>query len=315
MYRQVVPGFMKTSLLLLMVILILGGCQKAEVEVPKQKVVVRVNGDPITEEEVLRRIQSVRGEVTKEDVDPGTWQRLTEAAVDSEILDLLLYQASVKEGFSVSTQRVNADLARTREMLGDEPYEEMLQKRGVEEEGLHQYLERRILITRYREHLLSHINPGDDQLEAYFEGHPERFALPDNWRLHILVYTQPGDAAAAYERYDKGTSFDTIAADHKESGGKGTRTRPMPRDAIPGGMKEVVVRARTGDVVHYEGADSGYLIKVLEKIEGGARNFEEAREDVREYLTELRKQKFLDDWYEQGLRQASIEYLEDHGVK
>ena len=166
-----------------MVILILGGCQKAEVEVPKQKVVVRVNGDPITEEEVLRRIQSVRGEVTKEDVDPGTWQRLTEAAVDSEILDLLLYQASVKEGFSVSTQRVNADLARTREMLGDEPYEEMLQKRGVEEEGLHQYLERRILITRYREHLLSHINPGDDQLEAYFEGHPERLfgLIPASW--------------------------------------------------------------------------------------------------------------------------------------
>jgi len=120
-------------------------CGKSPEEKTQARVLARVNGDPITEVAVLRRIQSMRGNITKEDVDHGTWQRLTESAVESEMLDLLLLQAAKKEGYTVSPKTVDRDLARTREMLGEKAYQAMLEKRGVDEDQFRRYLADRLL--------------------------------------------------------------------------------------------------------------------------------------------------------------------------
>jgi hypothetical protein len=54
-----------------------------------------------------------------------------------------------------------------------------------------------------------------------------------------------------------------------------------------------------------------YLIKVLEKINGKKRGFEEAKEDVQNHLRELREQRLLNDWYETQIEAATIEHLRE----
>ncbi|MFO7661111.1 MAG: hypothetical protein R6X18_00820, partial [Chloroflexota bacterium] len=92
---------------------------------------------------------------------------------------------------------------------------------------------------------------------------------------------------------------------------RSSRTRPMPLDAIPDGMKEVVSASFVGEVVRYDGVGTSYIIKVMEKVQGTERTFEEAREDVRVHLYDLRKQKNLDDWYRKQLGKSRVEY--SHG--
>ena len=170
---------------LLLTSLIIGStasCREPPEEKIPPRVLVRVNGDPVTEGAVLRRIQSMRGEVTKENLDPGTWQRLTEAAVESEILDLLLLQAAEKDGYTVSSEAVDQDLARTRKMLGEEAYQAMLEKRGVSEEQFRRYLAERLLISRYKETLFKKVELSEQDLKAYYQGHPQRFALPEQYQ-------------------------------------------------------------------------------------------------------------------------------------
>jgi hypothetical protein len=288
-------------------------CRKPEKKLvgPEDKVVVLVNGQPITEGAVNRRIQSVRGGVSKEDVDPNAWQRLTEAAIESEILDLLLLQAAQMEGLSVSSDVVKQDLERTREMLGERAYGEMLGKRGASEEKFLKYLAERILITRYRESLFAEIDLSEDELETYFEGHPQRFAQPEQYRLHILVYSSPGEAEEAKARLGKGELFSELAESHLSGGGKATRTRRMPAEALLEGMREAVNAVSVGEVVRYDGTDSSYLIEVLEKIEGGERTFIQAREDVEEVLLGIRRQKILDNWYETNIRKGRVEFVRE----
>jgi parvulin-like peptidyl-prolyl isomerase len=294
-----------------LVLVLAGSCQRTPVEEKPPSVLVRVNGDPITEDAVLRRIRSDHGEVTGENMDPGTWQRLTEAAIESEILDLLLFQAAQKEGFSVSPDLVDRDMNRTREIMGEGAYREMLGKRSADEEQFRQYLAERILITRMKEKLFGEIDLSEEQVEAYYEGHPERFALREQYRLHILVYNSPEEAGAARDRVERGEPFDSIAREHAAAGGEASRTRPMPADALPVGMREVVTASAVDSVIRYDGTDSSYLIRILEKSEGGGRSFEEAREDVKDYLRELRRQKLLGNWYEAQVRQAKIEYIRE----
>jgi parvulin-like peptidyl-prolyl isomerase len=249
--------------------------------------------------------------VTRETVDPGTWQRLTEAAVESEILDLLLLQAAEKEGYAVSSEEVDRDLARTRGMLGEQAYRAMLEQRGVGEEQFRRYLAERLIIAQYRESLFERVELSEGDLKEYHRGHPRRFALPERYRLQVVVFSGAEEASAAQALLKGGEPFATLAESHLAGGGKASRTRPMPVEAMPAGMKEAVAAASPGDVVRYDGPDGSYLIEVLEKIAGEGRSFEEAKEDVRAYLRELHERRLLDDWYEAQVSAATIEHLGD----
>jgi foldase protein PrsA len=309
MFHRTSPFAVGTLLLTSLIVGSMASCQKSPEEKIQGQVLVRVNGDPITEGAVLRRIQSISAGATKEDLDSATWQRLTEAAVESEILDLLLLQAAEKEGYTVSSEAVDLDLARTRKMLGEEAFQAMLKKRGVSEEQFRRYLTERRLISRYKEDLFKKVELSEQDLEAYYQGHPQRFALPERYRLQIMVFSDPNDAKATLARIKKGESFETLLEEHVAGGGKASRTRPMPVEAIPEGMREVVTITPVGEVVQYDGTDGSYLIKVLEKLDGRERSFDEAKEDVQKHLRTLREQRLLNDWYETQIKASTIEHL------
>lgn len=304
---------MRDFLVLLLVLVVIAACQKQTSETPVAKVLVRVNGDPITEQDVLRRIRSARGDITREEVEPNTWMRLTEAAIDSEVLDRLLLQAAREEGMAVAPEIVAADLAKAREMLGDDGYQSMLKQRGATEAQFKGYLADRRLIARYREQVARQVDLSDADAETYFDGHPERFAEPERFRLHVLAYPSPEEADSAHARVQTGESFETVAVAHETAGGRTSRTRPMARNALPDGMREIVTASAAGDLVRYDAPDGSYLIKLLERVEGGERSFEEAKDDVKKYLYDIRGEKALANWYEKKARQASIEYTNHRG--
>jgi parvulin-like peptidyl-prolyl isomerase len=311
MFRRIVLFAVGPLLLTSLLAGVTASCQRSSEEKTAPRVLVRVNGDPITEESVLRRIQSVHGEMRREDVDPGTWQRLTEAAVESEILDLLLLQAAEKEGYTVSAEAVDRDLARTRQLLGDEAYLAMLKNRGFDEEQFRRYLAERLLISQYRGSLFEKVALSRVDLREYYKGHPQRFALPERYRLHILVFSGPDEATATHARVKEGEPFTTLAEAHADVGGKASRTRPMPLEALPEGMKQAVADAPLGEVVQYDGPDGSYLIKVLERLDPEERSFEEAEEDVRKFLRGLHEQRLLSDWHEAQVTAATIEHLRE----
>jgi parvulin-like peptidyl-prolyl isomerase len=311
MFRRVMLFAVGPLLLTSLLAGVTASCQQSSEEKIAPRVLVRVNGDPITEESVLRRIQSVHGEMRRENVDPGTWQRLTEAAVESEILDLLLLQAAEKEGYTVSAEAVDRDLARTRQLLGDEAYLAMLKNRGFDEEQFRRYLAERLLISQYRESLFEKVALSRVDLKEYYNGHPRRFALPERHRLHIMFFSGPDEARATHARVAEGERFATLAEAHVDAGGKASRTRPMPLEALPEGMKQAVADTPLGEVVQYDGPDGSYLIKVIEKLDRDERSFEEAKADVRRYLRELHEQRLLSDWYESQLTAATIEHLRE----
>jgi peptidyl-prolyl cis-trans isomerase C len=196
-------------------------------------------------------------------------------------------------------------------MLGEEAYQAMLEKRGVDEKQFRRYLAERQLISRYRENLLKKVVLSEEDVKAYYAGHPQRFALPERYRLYIIVFSDPDEAKAARARLKDGEPFATLAKQHAAGGGKASRTRPMPVEAIPESIREAVTSATVGEVVQYDGPDGSYLIEVLEKLNGKERSFEEAKEDVREHLQELHEQRLLNDWYEAQVEAATIEHLRD----
>lgn len=279
------------------------------------KVLVIVNGESITSEDVARRKQALFGAVDVSQADPTVVRRMTEQALDAEIMDLLLLQGAREAGLEADQAQVDIEIDRTKEMLGDEDFQKMLQDRGVEEGGFRDLLSERLLIRSFRDRLMEDVAVDDAVLEEYFEGHRDRFQNPAGVRLHIMVIEDRTAADEIYSKLVAGGSFVAAAGEFAKNGGKVSRTRWMPYDVLPDGIRPQVLANPSGEIVrHQEESGKTYLIRILEKREAAFMDFDEAGDMVRSALLQSKRQSVLDNWYDGQLKTAAIEYVRDHGV-
>lgn len=283
---------------------------EAEEAAPDAKVVVaRVNGAPVYQADVLRRLRAVHGgDIETAKPDPNRWQMLLEVATQSEITDKLLLQAAVAEGMTVSDDEAQALLERTSKTMGKRAFEEMSKKRGA---ALQDFLVERELINRYKEKLFSGIGVEKDVLKEYYRGHKEGFAEPAQARLEVFTFGVRETAEKIHARWQGGESFDTISEAYLAEGERvGRRTRWMPIDAVPVELRARVSGADAGTILEPAPiADKFYVVRVIEKQEARRRGFDEVKEEIRETILDLRKSKALDEWYQAASRKAKIEYV------
>jgi hypothetical protein len=168
----------------------------------------------------------------------------------------------------------------------------------------------RLLVRTFREQLFEDVTVDDTVLEEYFEGHRDRFQNPDGVRLHIMVVEDEKTADALYEKMVAGEVFETTADSYGESGGKVSKTRWMPYDVLPDGIRPLVLANAPGEIIrHREESGKVYLIKILEKRDAALMEFDEAREMVKSALLQSKRQRVLDNWYEKQIKTATIEYF------
>jgi len=315
------PVKMKISLptLLLSVAALLAACTpgsgkpEAEVAVPDAKVAVaRVNGEPVYESDVLRRLRAAHGgDIEKVKEDPNRWQMLLDVATQTEVMDELLLQAAVADGMRVSAGEARELLDRTREVTGESAFGEMLEERGASEEAFRDFLVERELIRRYKDKLFGETGVEEDALQEYYEGHAETFEEPDQVRLEVFTFGGREAAEKIHGRWKGGESFDKIAAAYLDEGERvGRRTRWMPIDAVPVELRAKVDGADAGTVlepVHV--AEKFYVVRVIEKKEARSRGFDEVKDEIRGTILDLRRSKALDEWFKAASREAKIEYV------
>jgi peptidyl-prolyl cis-trans isomerase C len=279
-----------------------------------QEVVVRVNGEPVYASSVLRRMQAASsGDLEDVKQDPNQWQMLEDVATETEVMDELLLQAAVNDGISVSQENAGELLDEVRKTVGDEAFAAMLEERGADEEKLREFLVKQELINRYKEKLFAGVAIDESALQEYYEGHAETFTEMDQVRLEILTFGVGETAGKMYDRWNGGESFDSIAQAYFDEGEQiWRRTRWMPVGAVPPELQQKVIEVDAGTILEpQQVAGKYYVVRVVEKRGARTREFEEVKEEIRETILNLRKNKTLDEWYKAASREAKIEYVRD----
>ena len=136
--------------------------------------------------------------------DPQRWNRLVEGALDGEILDRLVLQAAKEEGMTVSIDDLETAYAKSKKMLGDERFIEMLKDQQTSEDAYRSFLEQRILIDRYKDKILKDFEMPEDVIEEYYDGHGESFMSEEKVKLEVLVVDSAEKADEAYEKFKEG---------------------------------------------------------------------------------------------------------------
>jgi parvulin-like peptidyl-prolyl isomerase len=300
------------------VFLLLGGCtnsdetKKTGLDTGSKRVVVKVNGDPVTEGDVARHIRAIYGSVDKSKTDPTRWQMMFEAATESEILDRLLLKEAISEGLEISSEDVGIALNRSRELLGEEKFKEMLKERNSSEQEYGEFLKQRMLIRKYKAKLFEDITIEDETLRVYYEGHKENFSVSEGVRLEMIVVDNPDDAEEIYKRVEKGEDFEKLVKEYSEKYKKkvGGKMRWMPYEAIPSDIQPLVKSGKIGAVLEPVQSDDGIrIIRILDKRQAGPLTYEEARENIRDFFLRKREQEILDNWFTAVKQKSTVEYV------
>lgn len=294
-----------------------------------EEIVAKVNGDIITRTELERARRQFESELRQRRV---TGAQLTEmvAKKDADGLrdrvdQLLLVQKGKELNINVDPEVIKyiAKLQAESGLADTDKFQAYIREQlQIPFEDYKQEIRNGMLTQRViGQEVGSRINVPRAELQKYYEDHKSEFVRKEEVVLReILISTEGKDAAgkAAAEkkakdlvfRARKGEKFGELAKDNsdavtaKEYGDLGA----WPRGQLAKNIEDLVFGHDRGYVTDPISAANGFLIlKVEEKHQAGQAPFEEVENDVREklyaprmepavreYLTKLRRDAFLE---------------------
>jgi parvulin-like peptidyl-prolyl isomerase len=203
-------------------------------------VMAEVNGVTITfgelEKMVREEIPNVTGHGT---ISPGRLRQRAYELLDQMITDDLIIQEAARLHITVDHKRVDTEMAAQRRRFPTEAaYQSALTKRQSTEALFRQRVERAVLIQQVIDHEVNDkVTVTDGDLAAYYRDHTDKFNIPRQFRLRLLLvsvdpsatpdeWNQAEKRAREYRnRGLKGEDFGALArqfsgdADTKHNGG------------------------------------------------------------------------------------------------
>ncbi len=303
------------------------------------KVVVTVNGIPIMESQVKRRV-AVR---YKPQLDKLTaqspqfaaqWEKeAMQLAMNQLVIEQLLEKEAKQAGIEVTEEQLIAEI--TRQLAAENPpvtfeqYKKMIEDQGIDFAAWKEYYVRNMTYTKFLE-----ARVGDDtevteeDAQKYYDGHPEDFKVPEQVQAsHILISTESTDpnadpnqvkaqarekAETLLKQVKEGADFATLAkensADHY-SAIQGGELPPFGRGDMVPPFENAAFTLKVGEISDLVETQYGYhIIKVAEHTDPNTVTFAAAKDRIVENLKVQKMQEAFSNYIESLRQKAAIAY-------
>ncbi|NLW59234.1 MAG: foldase [Firmicutes bacterium] len=253
-------------------------------------VVATVNGEKITKDELYQLLLEQAG------------QQGLNLLIAQKIIDL----EAKKQKITISEAEIEQALAEYYDYYGGE--ENFTQLMAMSGTSLAQVKANLTSTLKIKKLLSPRIEVTEEEMKAFFEENKEDFAQEEQVKArHILVATEK-EAQEIKDKLAKGEDFAALAKEYslddstKNNGGqlgffnRGDMTPEFEKAAFSLPVGEVSAPVKT---------EYGYhLIKVEEKREAAAPDYEKSKADIKEYLFNQKLQQEYNPW----LQEVSADY-------
>ena len=292
------------------------------------QIVAKVNGDIVSQDELQRLVRERVQEAKARGATGVQLQQATEEMEKNLLRDridqLLLVQKGKELNLSVDSEisKYMATLRRQSGITDEEKFREYVREQSgmtfedFQAEAKNSALTREVISSEVGRHI--HVD--DKDIQAYYDAHQKDFIRDEKVYLsEILISTQNKDAAATaaaekkanqlYEDASKGARFPDLARDNSDaaSAKDGGTLGGYKKDDLDKNIISAVWDLPKGGVTKPMKLATGYeIFKVDEHTKEGLAPLADVKGDienvlygpkmqpkVREYLTELRTQAFL----------------------
>ncbi len=313
-----------------------------------QRILVKVNGDIITQTELEERqigLLQQRGLQVGNDAELArALEEVTPEVISGAIDELLLMQRARELGYQFTDEQFEEILGELMAENGfetDEEFRQALQQgEGMTLEDLRRVMERQILINQVQQiEVLGSVTLTEVEAREHYEDNIERYTEPATVTMReILVRLREGlgagvtaddmarlEAEEARQRVMDGEQFDLVAVAVSDAASKanGGLIGPIDVTLLSGTLLDVLADLEVGDMSEPIRTSLGYQILRLEaRTEPAPTPFEEVRDQISEnvfndrrlaeyarYLDQLRTEADF-EWKNERLRQAFQAYEE-----
>jgi peptidyl-prolyl cis-trans isomerase SurA len=294
-----------------------------------EEILVRVNNDVVTRSELQRSREEVRQELRQQYGDKADAMFATrEKDVLRDLIDQqLLLQKAKDKGITGDTELIKR-LDEMRKQMGLSSMDELekaAKEQGVSFEDFKQNMKNQILTQLViRNEVQPKIQITKEEEHKYYDAHQKDFEHPERVRLgEILVSTEklePGDqagVAAAQQKAQQlldqvrgGAAFDEIARKNSDgpTAAQGGDLGYFKRGTLARELEEKTFAMKPGEITDVVRTKQGFLIlKVSDHEQAGVPPFKEVEAEIgdqlyyqklqpalRDYLTKLREDAFID---------------------
>ena len=290
-------------------------------------VVADVNGTKITyaelQQTVLERIPNVTGHAT---ISAERLRQRTLELLEQMITEELILQEAKRREMSVDRAEVDAEIARQRGLFPSEAkFQEALRQRNMTEQNFRKKIERGVLIQDVVQlEVNQHITVSDHDMATYYREHPEKFVIPTQYRLRLLLLSvDPSAGPDVWERerlravqfrarVQQGENFDALIrqfsgdAETRDKGGD-TGLFHYGQLGLPE-IEHAVEPLKPGEMTEPIRTIYGfYLARVEERRPGRQQRFDELnKEFLRQELLGSKRRERYREWIASLTSSATI---------
>jgi parvulin-like peptidyl-prolyl isomerase len=305
---------MLKRILIALIIFLLFGCNESDkrLDINSKKIVAKVNNIPIYLGDVYRRIEATYGEIDKEKMPQNRWNMIYEMALESEIIDKLLFLEAQKEDLLVTEDAIKDKINKIKESIGEENYKKMLKDRKSTEKDFEQFVKERELIELYKNKLFEDIKIDEETIKNYYLGHKKNFVDTERVKLEIITTDSIEKANEIFARLQKGEDFEKLSKEFQINSSEKIhwRLRPMPYSSVPEDISAHLKNKEKGEILPpLSSGGKVYIIKIIEKFPSRQLSLDDVKEEIRQLLISNRQQSIIDEWYQKKMKEYNIEYI------
>jgi peptidyl-prolyl cis-trans isomerase C len=294
-------------------------------------VVATVNGESISGFELEKAVSSEMAAIGNPE-----WKNLRNDyrgnlvynLITSLINTKLMYAEAVAGGVYVSDSEVQDEyLKLVQTFRDDKEMKAFLAEQNITSDKMIENIHQAMVVSKYVDEVISStITVTPEELKQYYADHPDEFRHPDLVRTsHIQAATGKSteeDALALKRleelmaRVEKGEDFAALAREHSisPSADRGGDIGYASRDMLPPKYAEAAFALPIGGTRIVDTQEGLFLLKVTGKRKEGKSTFEEAKDQLAEFLRNEKTQRELQKKINKLRDAAEIEILIPAGV-
>ncbi len=255
-----------------------------------------VSGQPITLEAFARELAYARK--TSAGVSPQTDEELLSfkrSLLEDMIERQLVLDAAREAGIVVLPEQIDSEILKLQAEYHGSGFSEVLAESQLSQQELRERTRVRLTMERYFvEDVFRRLAVTDKEIDAYFKGHADEFAQPEQLRVAQIVVKTADEARRVQAELRKGMGFDeaarrySLSPDGKVGGDLGWFRKGVLPPVFDQACAQLQV-GRTSDVV---ASDYGFhLFKLLDRKQASVRTVNQARADVERVVLRLKREE------------------------
>jgi peptidyl-prolyl cis-trans isomerase C len=288
-------------------------------------IIARVNGQDVTKEEFDRIIHTMEARAGQP-IPPDRRDEIMRGAIDQLVVYTLLSQESKNRGIKIDDAEIEEKMGQLKKQFpSQDAFDKALKERGMTVESLRKDARVDLSVTRLMEAETAAL-PGPSDLEAkdFYTKNPDRFKQDESVRAsHILIRVdEKADAAtkkkaraeidAVLKQVKAGGDFAKLAQQHSQdsSAAQGGDLNFFAKGQMVPAFDKVAFELKPGQVSDVVTTQFGYhIIKVVDHKPGRVIPFEESAAQIKQFLTEQKKQQHSEAYIEGLKKKSKIEVL------